>query len=1352
MKNQNSPDFLQEKTEKSSNLSEISSVSQYAPDFISANKIRKLSILFGILLILQMSFGSLLLMGSPFKASACQDCSDADLVFDVDIWVVGDGCHSGQKQDSETINIPVGGMYSIYAEVHRSGPGQSQPAEDFTLTINGATGPEVLDRPGDETIRIQYAGDFNLTSGSNLVIMDTAAQCPLDGTDANSVSVAKLCLHYHALPMVEVPVRTCLGQGELYLYQGDPFQPINTSFTVSRDQVLVFTKNNPTLSVKVDGVDVDIEPPVKTSGSINIYSIETSPGAIVSIIGEHNNWNARAVQGYLAQNASDPVYDINSLQVIYNAQQSNDMYLTANTYSYIFFDKYSINQPGQGVDNRPLTAILEDSVGGEIFNKTYTQPFPSPAEGVVTENFIISENGEYTLSVNTEDSIYWLLADCPVPQPDPLVIRAYKVVCEAEEYLPNWGTAGAEKPARINADTAADYVKDNNYCWLENDWSFQWGFGGIAQKQDGNHIGPAPDGTGWNAFTTVTGENGEDYAEVKINDIGDSDKLWIRENLKEGYVPFINPPGDLQNPYSAELYCETDILNYDNYDWIKNPQYEETYYCVAFNALKPGPYCGDGIVNQAWEECDDGNDNPEDGCYACQIDDVCSDLVLARVNVNEVSNATPQANMTSDIYLGSDSNIIPAGAWFPLYWQEAYYTDSDISGYEDVPGLAVQRLEGNVRAVLHGSLGSADIEHINGNIEFYNATVMHLRDDKTGNNQLENDVEIGGYNDSDGTKAVQPGDDEVWVETGDTSHSYFWLTTNIADDGYYTDWDIIEDCKDKICGHKQNSYTQQGIEGWKIFLKDMAGYEIASTTTDINGNYCFNQVEAGDYRIEEELRAGWNYNDYYFQDITYTGEELILVNFSNYQDSSITVCKYIDIDGLASTTDDQYLATTTVWTFILDNGTATSSQETFEGCTVFNDLDSGEYAITEELVENWIVLDPESGEATTTLESGQTVTINFVNYYSEPVEPYCGDGVQQGNEECDLGANNGVLCQAGYGGTCEYCSNVCTIIELSGPYCGDGIVNGNEQCDDGNNNSGDGCSASCQNEGGGGGGGGGGSTPLAVRNEQISCLSETSVIITWLTNKYSTSRVVYGAEQQTSIGAAPNYGYEYSTIEDTDKVIDHSAVIENLIGNAVYYFKPISHASPDVFGKELGFDMATCCSTVVLGEEGAPILTIEKHVMAEFANPGDENVAYKIIIANTGNLTAFNTILTDTLPTGFTYSDTGSSTQTWQINDFNPGQTEQVEYLVNIASDTAAGIYANIAQVSADNHGAVSASADLEVKIIKVLPISGIDRGEYILLIIIAIKLLIITQIIRRKYLNPYNVFNVKLENSCQID
>lgn len=102
--------------------------------------------------------------------------------------------------------------------------------------------------------------------------------------------------------------------------------------------------------------------------------------------------------------------------------------------------------------------------------------------------------------------------------------------------------------------------------------------------------------------------------------------------------------------------------------------------------------------------------------------------------------------------------------------------------------------------------------------------------------------------------------------------------------------------------------------------------------------------------------------------------------------------------------------------------------------------------------------------------------------------PVCGDGVAEGDEQCDLGDDNDDLKQGGCREDCrdagcgdgvvdfilgeqcddenaadgDGCSAGCAI--EAGPNCGDGkvdLVDG-EICDDGNNADGDGCSGACQ--------------------------------------------------------------------------------------------------------------------------------------------------------------------------------------------------------------------------------------------------------------------------------------------------
>ena len=73
-------------------------------------------------------------------------------------------------------------------------------------------------------------------------------------------------------------------------------------------------------------------------------------------------------------------------------------------------------------------------------------------------------------------------------------------------------------------------------------------------------------------------------------------------------------------------------------------------------------------------------------------------------------------------------------------------------------------------------------------------------------------------------------------------------------------------------------------------------------------------------------------------------------------------------------------------------------------------------------------------------------------------------------------------------------------------------------------------------------------------NEQVD-IDCYSAVVTWNTNKPATSRVVYDTEAHDDISTgAPDYGYAFSTEEDTNKVTGHQVTIYGLEPGVEYYF------------------------------------------------------------------------------------------------------------------------------------------------------------------------------------------------------
>ncbi len=185
-----------------------------------------------------------------------------------------------------------------------------------------------------------------------------------------------------------------------------------------------------------------------------------------------------------------------------------------------------------------------------------------------------------------------------------MLIMASKVICDNESDLPNWGTgSGVDYPSyNIDQNTASDYVAEHSGCYLASNWFFQWG------QQGSDDFGKDFYGEAGNGYTTFGPTNENGVASTTVDSVTGS-YLELREVLQQGYIPFTYDQSHKSNDnnISAEFYCHNDILNYDNWDYIKNPQLGITHYCVGFNALieqeEPEPVCGNEII-ETGEQCD----------------------------------------------------------------------------------------------------------------------------------------------------------------------------------------------------------------------------------------------------------------------------------------------------------------------------------------------------------------------------------------------------------------------------------------------------------------------------------------------------------------------------------------------------------------------------------------------------------------------------------------------------------------------------------------------------------------------------------------------------------------------------
>ena len=242
----------------------------------------------------------------------------------------------------------------------------------------------------------------------------------------------------------------------------------------------------------------------------------------------------------------------------------------------------------------------------------------------------------------------------------------------------------------------------------------------------------------------------------------------------------------------------------------------------------------------------------------------------------------------------------------------------------------------------------------------------------------------------------------------------------------------------------------------------------------------------------------------------------------------------------------------------------------------------------------------------------QTCNQDCMSWSECQTSEYCGDGIINDAEECDDGNNedgdgcsaNCILetectpdetqiCDTGLLGVCSAGTQTCDEYGCWG-YCIQDIASSTEICDDGLDNDCDGdtdCDdADCADASECavlpppviyGGSSGGAAIGLHIFNEENEDVLSDQATVSWFTSTPATSRVIYDIVPHAGLSSPPNYGYAYSTAEDSDRVTFRTVTITGLTPGTTYYWRALSHGSPEVWGKELVFTVLE----EVLGEE-----------------------------------------------------------------------------------------------------------------------------------------------------------------------
>lgn len=154
-----------------------------------------------------------------------------------------------------------------------------------------------------------------------------------------------------------------------------------------------------------------------------------------------------------------------------------------------------------------------------------------------------------------------------------------------------------------------------------------------------------------------------------------------------------------------------------------------------------------------------------------------------------------------------------------------------------------------------------------------------------------------------------------------------------------------------------------------------------------------------------------------------------------------------------------------------------------------------------------------------------------------------------------------------------------------------------------------------------------------ITNESSITPTTNSLVLQWNTDEATTSRVVYDTVSHGTLGADANFGYAFSTTEDSNKVTSHSVLVTGLTAGTTYYFRTVSHGSPVAVSDEVN---GTTSKIVPAGSNsnGVPVFQVtsnsgadatEDSIVAVTNNDGEVLAAQD----SKENLAAAGTVKTD---------------------------------------------------------------------------------------------------------------------------
>jgi methionine-rich copper-binding protein CopC/protocatechuate 3,4-dioxygenase beta subunit len=286
----------------------------------------------------------------------------------------------------------------------------------------------------------------------------------------------------------------------------------------------------------------------------------------------------------------------------------------------------------------------------------------------------------------------------------------------------------------------------------------------------------------------------------------------------------------------------------------------------------------------------------------------------------------------------------------------------------------------------------------------------------------------GNYSFSDvgpGTYTVQEEPQPGWIQTFPAPPGTYTITTTSGQDVGSEDFGNFQlvtfsgQVYNDLNGDGSNDGTDPGLQGWTVNLLDPFGNLVATTTSDVNGNYSFANVGPGTYTVQEVNQNGWYQTQPVNPPGTYTVQAISSTNpggldFGNFQLINVTGQVYNDLNGDGSNDGgtDPGLQGWTVTLYDHAGNTVATTTSDANGNYEFDNLFPGTFTVAETLQAGWIQTQPTPippGTYTFTTQSGTNETgldfgnfINSENLSGQVYNDLNGDGSNDGGTDPGL--------------------------------------------------------------------------------------------------------------------------------------------------------------------------------------------------------------------------------------------------------------------------------------------------------------------------------------------------------------